>query len=70
VRVGGRLGLDDARLENPGGCALGADDLSVGLSMFCRRGFTALGEVRLRTAQVGGQLNFIGATLANRGGAR
>jgi hypothetical protein len=42
----------------------------VGLSMFCRRGFTALGEVRLRTAQVGGQLNFIGATLANRGGAR
>jgi hypothetical protein len=36
--------------------------------MFCRHGFTALGEVRLRTAQVGGQLNFIGATLANPGG--
>jgi hypothetical protein len=30
--------------------------------MFCRHGFTAHGEVRLRTAQIGGQLNFIEAS--------
>jgi hypothetical protein len=67
TRIGGRLELDGARLDNPGGCALGADGLSVGLSMFCRQGFTALGEIRLRTAQVAGQLNLIGARLANPG---
>jgi hypothetical protein len=68
AHIGGRLDLDDARLNGAGSPALDADGLTVRLSMFCRHGFTAHGEVRLRTAQIGGQLNFIEASLTNPGG--
>lgn len=37
--------------------------------MFCEEGFTAQGTIRLLGAHVGGQLSFIGATLANPDGS-
>ena len=80
VHIGGQLNLDGATLR-PGpstmagsveglqGEALRADRLRVDQGMFCRDGFTAMGEVRLPRAHIGGQLSFRGAMLvANQRG--
>jgi hypothetical protein len=48
--------------------ALDADKLTVGQNMLCREGFSAEGEVRLIGANIGGQLDFRGASLTNCGG--
>lgn len=61
------LVFKDATLTNSGAPALAADRLTVHQSMHCSDGFTAQGEVRLLGAEVGGQLNFRGATLKNPG---
>jgi uncharacterized protein YjbI with pentapeptide repeats len=66
--VGGRLVLDRARLENPGGRALTADGLVAQRGVFCLNGFTALGEVRFPDAQAGPRFTMAGASLRNPGG--
>src|SRR5690606_6431163 len=42
-----------------------AERLTVDSGMLCRSGFTSVGEIRLLSARVAGQLSFAGATLAN-----
>jgi hypothetical protein len=71
ARIGGQLNLDDATLTSRK-TALRGDRLRVEEGMFCRSNrsnFSAKGEVRLPRAQIGGQLSFRHATLANPGGA-
>lgn len=66
--IGGRLVLDRARLENPGGRALTADGLVAQRGVFCLNGFTARGEVRFPDAQAGPRFTMAGASLRNPGG--
>jgi hypothetical protein len=66
--IGGRLVLDRARLENPGGRALTADGLVAQRGVFCLNGFTAQGEVRFPDAQAGPRFTMAGASLRNPGG--
>jgi hypothetical protein len=58
AHIGGQLSFYSATLANPGGTALRADGLTVNQGMACTQGFTAKGDVRLRSAQVSGRLNF------------
>jgi len=58
------LNLSGNRLE----AGLHGERLRIGGSLFLRKGFTALGEIRLRGAEIGGQLNFRGAALDGNGG--
>ena len=57
-----------AKLHNPDGRALSADEMKVSGSVFLRGGFEAEGEVRLLGAEIGGQLNCQGAKLRNPNG--
>jgi hypothetical protein len=72
VVIGGHIGrllsLEGVTLNNPAGIALSSDGLRVDGTMFCRKGFTAQGEVRLPGAQIGGRLFFDGAKLSNPAG--
>jgi hypothetical protein len=67
ARIGGELRFDGAKLSNPTGRALDADDLRVEGSAFFRHGFEALGGVYLPRAHIGGRLVFDSATLTSRG---
>jgi hypothetical protein len=66
AHIAGQLSLRGARLDNPKGRALSADELVVDRGMDCTR-CTAHGEVRLYDARVGGTLYFTAATLAGPG---
>jgi hypothetical protein len=68
--VSGTVDLDGAKLHNQGEgrSALIADRLTVGGNLLARHGFTADGEVRLIHVRVGGQLNFVEATLTHSEG--
>jgi hypothetical protein len=76
ARIGGRLYFDGAKLSNPGGRALVASRLTVGQDLFCRKqpaaagpqGFMAEGEINLRGAHIGGDLDCSGAALSNPNG--
>jgi hypothetical protein len=76
ARIGGRLYFDGARLSNPGGRALVASRLSVGQDLFCRtqrsdediQPFSAEGEINLRGAHIGGDLDCSGAAVSNPDG--
>jgi hypothetical protein len=67
------LHLSGARLRNPDGIALAADNLNIGGGMFCSGGFTAegtgdAGTVRLAGATIGNQLDLGGARVTNPDG--
>lgn len=67
--ITGILNLNGAHLSHPGGDApLLADRIVVDNNVYCEKGFTAHGEVRLPGANVGGQLIFRGARLRNPNG--
>jgi hypothetical protein len=76
ARIGGRLYFDGAKLRNPGGRALVASRLTVGQDLFCRKqpaagdpqGFVVEGEINLRGAHIGGDLDCSGAALSNPDG--
>lgn len=51
--IGGQLVLTGARLSNPTGIALLADQMKVAGEMFCDGGFRATGEIHLLGARVG-----------------
>jgi hypothetical protein len=68
ARVGGVISLDKAVVRGGGRRAINAFNLSVGLSLWARSGFTAEGEVALSDASIGQNLDFRGATLSNPGG--
>jgi hypothetical protein len=72
AHIGGQLNFNGADLANDTGSALDADGLQVDGDMVCDavRGqpFTAMGEVRLLGAHIGGQLSFDGAELASDSG--
>jgi hypothetical protein len=68
AHIAGILNLSGVQLSNPGGEALLADRLTVDANVYCDRGFTADGEVRLPGARVGGQLILRGARLSNQKG--
>src|SRR5205807_531883 len=55
--------------SNPNGVALNADGLTVDGGMFCRKGFSATGEVRLPGAHIGGQLDCTDGHFSNSGGS-
>src|SRR5215211_5746209 len=67
ARVGRQLIFDDADLNNANTTALFADRLNVGQNMFCRAA-AVKGAVRLRAANVNGQLVFDRARLRNKDG--
>ncbi|HEY4456160.1 MAG TPA: hypothetical protein VGN81_17745 [Pseudonocardiaceae bacterium] len=65
--------LSGARLRNPAGVALTADNIEVGGGLFCAGGFVAEGigdpgTIRLTGAVIGNQLDFGGARLTNPDG--
>ncbi|MFF1608209.1 hypothetical protein ACFVYA_10550 [Amycolatopsis sp. NPDC058278] len=73
AQIGGQLNFRGATLSNESGPALNADGMRVGDGVFLLGGFKATGTgrsstVRLLGAQIGGQLNFHGATLINKSG--
>ena len=71
AHIGGDLDFSGATVIEPEdrrNPALFADKVTVAQSMFCGDAFTAHGEVNLVGAQIGSNLEFIGATLNNRGG--
>lgn len=61
-RVGGRIFLEGARLENPAKTALRLSRTTVGSDVFCQ-GMTAKGRVKLTGAQIGSVLNLTGTRL-------
>jgi len=64
----GALFLMGSRLSNPVGDALNADSAKVTGSIFLRKGFSATGEVVLRAATVGGNLDCEGGVFSNPNG--
>ncbi|XVV10876.1 hypothetical protein ACQP2X_39460 [Actinoplanes sp. CA-131856] len=73
AHIRGRLDCTGAKLSNPTGPALTADDLQVDRSVFLCDGFTAhgtgeFGTIHLPGAHIGGQLNCTGAKLSNPAG--
>lgn len=62
ARVDGGVLLEGARFSHPGGTALCLDDLVTNRVMLSD-GFTAEGELRIRNAQVSGELSLRGARL-------
>jgi hypothetical protein len=73
AHIGGLLDCTGAELRNDSGPALSADGLQVGLSLFLRGGFTAIGSgdrgaVRLLGAHIGGLLDCTGAEVRNDSG--
>lgn len=72
ARIDGNLECDGGKFENAaklndpsGGMALIADGAIVNGAVFLRSGFSALGEVRLSGAQIGGYLDCTNATFKN-----
>ncbi|MEV7729238.1 membrane-associated oxidoreductase [Streptomyces sp. NPDC087917] len=64
--VGGQIHLDDARLLDPGGVALHAENLTVGSDLRAMRA-ELRGRVNLSGSRVPGQLNLARARLVNSG---
>ncbi|MGW7076195.1 membrane-associated oxidoreductase [Streptomyces sp. NPDC054866] len=64
--VAGTITLDDAVLNNPGGTALNASNLSCGTDLHAER-LVAHGRINLRGARIPGQVNFEYARLSNPG---
>lgn len=67
ARIGGRLDLREAVLDNPGGRALRAGNLVVEGPLDATR-LEAAGEVRLMNSRIAGWMSLRGATLRNPGG--
>jgi hypothetical protein len=65
AQIDGFMCCWQAKLHNPGGCALSALGLSVREDILLSRGFTAVGQVDLDAVHVGSQLDFDGALLDN-----
>ncbi|GAA0321580.1 hypothetical protein NE235_18825 [Actinoallomurus spadix] len=68
ARIAGWIDLAAARLSNPGGDAFTAGGLAVDGGVWCHRGFSAEGAVRLVGARLGGNLTLTGARLDTPGG--
>jgi hypothetical protein len=66
-RVGGRIFLECARLENPGKTALRLSRTTVGSDVFCQK-MTAKGRVKLTGAQIGSVLKLTGTCLESEAG--
>jgi hypothetical protein len=62
--ITGSILFEGARLANLGGCALDADDATVGAVVSCGEGFHAQGEIRFSYAKIP-KLCFEGAHLSN-----
>ncbi|MFJ6755160.1 hypothetical protein ACIQNK_09040 [Streptomyces sp. NPDC091273] len=67
--VAGSVQLSGARLDNPGGIALGAAGVSVRGGFWCGDSFAARGEVRLVGAELRANLSLRGASLDHPGGS-
>jgi hypothetical protein len=67
VRVGQRVRLQGAQLDNPGAVACRLSRAQVAADVFAS-GLTAAGELRLARAAVGGDVQLDGARLRNPGG--
>ncbi|UUU34003.1 oxidoreductase [Streptomyces sp. CA-210063] len=67
AHVAGGIMLNKARLLAPDGWAMAAGGLVVEGGLFCRRGFVAVGEIRLLGAQLPGGLFLQGARLERPG---
>lgn len=65
--VAGTVTLNDAVLNNPGGTALHASNLSCGTDLHAMR-LTAFGRINMAGARIPGQLNLQEARLVNPGG--
>ncbi len=66
-RVGGRVLLQDIRIENPGGTGLRMSRTEVAADVFCGR-MTVTGEVKLTGAQIGRHLDLKQVRLINSHG--
>ena len=64
ARIAASIQLPGARLRNADGSSLEAEALTVDGGLWCDRGFSALGEMRLAGARLGGSLTLIGAELS------
>jgi hypothetical protein len=67
AQIRGPLVLDGAKLSNPDGTTLGADQIAVEGAVFLRN-LTSAGEIRLRSAGVSGPLSLAGSRLLNPDG--
>lgn len=67
AHIAGSMHLSAARLDNPGGIALGAGGLVIQGGIWCRDGFAADGEVRMVGAELRGNLALDSARLNNPG---
>ncbi|MGH3392508.1 MAG: hypothetical protein ACRDOO_26870 [Actinomadura sp.] len=65
--VSGTVNLNDARLSDPGGTALGLEIVTIGADLHAMR-LRADGRLNLRGARIPGQLNLTYARLSNPGG--
>ncbi|MDH2427968.1 hypothetical protein [Sphaerisporangium sp. TRM90804] len=68
TRISGALILDGARVEHAG-TAIDATRLQVGDDVIGHDGFTCLGEIELKSAEIAGSIRFEGARLSNPGGS-
>lgn len=66
-RLGARMLLRGAHIENPGHTALRLSPVDVGVDVLCD-GMTVTGRVDLTGAHIGRHLNFAGAQISNPGG--
>jgi hypothetical protein len=67
IRVGQRVLLQNAQLDNPGGTALRLSRAQVAADVFCD-GMDCAGGIRLAGATIGGELSFKGTRIRNAGG--
>jgi hypothetical protein len=65
ARIGGGLGCNAGRFENPGGDALSCDGAEITGDVFLHNGFHASGAVRLLGARIGGDLACDGGRFDN-----
>ncbi|SEF32862.1 hypothetical protein SAMN05421837_106474 [Amycolatopsis pretoriensis] len=72
ARIGGQLDLDNSLLKNPAGPAVNMDSLLVTASIFMRgvkaTGTGESGTIRMRSAQVNGQVEITGSRIENTSG--
>ena len=67
VRVGQRVLLQNAQLDNPGGTALRLSRAQVAADVLCD-GMDCAGGIRVAGAMIGGELSFKGARIRHTGG--
>ncbi len=67
VQVNGFVCCWDTEVRQPGGTAIAALGLTVKTDLLFGNGFSASGEVDLRSADIGGDLDLTGTTLTNPG---